>query len=812
MPHEMSGQTALKRGDFQEAVNIYRRAIDEKKTPDNWIGLASAYEGLGDYLTARWACNKGLDLYPQNNEALLLADAIEKKLAATKQSYPPQRQVNFRSLRNVFEHRIRNTWKPIFVKGINLGLAVPGYFPGEYPVGKSTYRRWFEQMVSAGFNTVRVYTIQSPSFYEALYEHNEKKISLFLLQGIWIEPPEDNNFSKETYLSYAQQQITEAIDILFGNIILSQRQGYPHGSYRCGVSPYVMGLIFGREWEGCPILEYNQLMGHKAHQYKGRFLSIIQGKPFEVWITTMLDFLLKYEEERYGVTHPVSTICWPTLDPLSHPSEYKEEDELMWQKISPIDDKCIKNEDMESIDLAKITVKAGNGFFATYHVYPYYPDFMNNDYLNQEKPYDAYLRLLKAHHGNQAILIAEFGVSGSREVSHWHRLGWHHGGHNEAQQGEINGAMIKAIHTTGMAGGALFSWFDEWFKRNWLFMNYELPADRNQLWFNLQDAEQCYGLIAAYPNYPSRKVNLNGDLTEWHDATVLYQNEGASEQSFPDGADASRCLQSLSVQHDEGFLYLALQTRDVIDFSNGHYVIGIDTCDPDAGEFLLPFNLGISSPVGLKFLIHLTGTKTSRILVCMTYDKCLNERNFQPTKLEIPNLKKGLWPRPSSEGAWVSMQNITNPRRRSKDLKHFFPANVFPMSALRHGSLDPRHPQSDSLADFYVSGRMIELRIPWGLIMFTDPSSRTVYWQQGDQLTRTTDGIRFVSFSYKPDAKGFTAKKTGKSHNATDMLPRVLEPNTIRTYAWNGWNVPLYHFYEKKSLAIYRQYLTEIPS
>ena len=184
----------------------------------------------------------------------------------------------------------------------------------------------------------------------------------------------------------------------------------------------------------------------------------------------------------------------------------------------------------------------------------------------------------------------------------------------------------------------------------------------------------------------------------------------------------------------------------------------------------------------------------------MSYDKCLNE----------PKMK--LWPIPSNEGAWVYMQNITNPRRRSKDMKHFFPAIVFPMSPLRHGSLDSQHPQSDSLSDFYVSDRMIEIRIPWGLIMVTDPSSKTVYWKQGDQTTRQTDGIRFVSFSYKPEAKGFTAKKTGNAHNATDMLPRVLESNTIRTYTWNGWNMPLYHFYEKKSLAIYRQHLTEIPS
>ena len=800
MPYEMPGQTALKRGDFQEAVNIYRRAIDEKKSPDKWIGLALAYEGLGDYLTARWACYNGLALDPQNTEAQLFAKGIEKKLAAAKQSYSPQHQANFRTIRDVFEYRIRNVWKPIFVKGINLGLAVPGYFPGEYPIGKHTYRLWFEQMVAAGFNAVRVYTIQSPSFYEALYEYNEKKDVLFLLQGIWIEPPDDGNFSKGSYLSYVHKQITEAINTLFGSAMLPERPGYPHGSYKCDVSQYTMGFIFGREWEGCPIGAYNRLNGSLPGQHEGQFLSIAQGTPFEVWIVQMLDFLLKYEKERYGVTHPVSTVCWPTIDPLIHPSESQYEDGLLWQGLTVKKANCNENEDVESLDTAKITTKAGNGFFATYHAYPYYPDFMNNDYLDQEKPYDAYLRLLKAHHGSQAVLIAEYGVPSSREVCHWHRLGWHHGGHNEVQQGKINGEMIKAIHKTGMAGGALFSWFDEWFKRNWLFSNYELPADRNQLWFNLQDAEQCYGLIAAYPNYPSKKINLKGARSEWRDATVLYQNEGASEHRFSDGADASRRLGSLSAQHDEGFLYLALATGDTIDFNKGHYVIGIDTCDPAAGEFLLPFNLGISSPVGLKFLIHLTGTKTSRILTCMSYDKYLNDP------------KKELWPRPSREGAWVCMQNKTNDRRISKDQKHFYPARVFTMSTLRHGSLDPRHKQNDSLADFYLSDKMIELRIPWGLIMVTDPSSKTVYWKQGNQTTRQTDGIRFVAFSYKPDANGLSAKKTGKAHNATDMLPRVMQSRIIRTYTWNGWNVPLYHFYEKKSLAIYRQYLTEITS
>ena len=798
MMYEMLGKIALSKGDFQEAVNIFRRALDEKKSADSWLGLARAYDGLEDLPTASWACYKSLDLAPHHSEALLLAKSIEGRLTTPKRKYPILRQTRFRTRPGGFEHFVQSAWQPFFIKGINLGLTIPGYYPGEYPIGKKQYSRWFEQMVAAGFNTVRVYTIQSPFFYEALREVNEKKDALVLIQGIWIEPPENGNFSGETYLHYCRRQIAEGIDIIFGNTTLAERPGYPHGSYTCDVSDLVVGIIFGREWEGCPIGKYNNLKKDATHSYSGEYLSMAEGTSFELWICQMLNELLVAEGGKYGITHPVSTVCWPTLDPLDHPSESRYEDTLRWQGMTVSKMDCNENEDVESLDTAKIVAKKGNGFFATYHAYPYYPDFMNNDYLDRENPYSTYLNLLKEHHGTQPILIAEYGVPGSREVSHWHRLGWHHGGHDEREQGRINGEMIKAIHQAGMAGGVLFSWLDEWFKRNWLFMNYELPAERNAFWFNLQDAEQCYGLIAAYPNYPRKKVSLKGDHSEWQGATTLYQNDGNYEHQFADGADGARRLQSLAVQHDEGFIYLALTTGERIDLTKGHYVIGIDTCDPAAGEFMLPFNLGISSPVGLKFLVHITGTTTSRILVCMSYDKYLNDP------------KKDLWPAPSWKGTWVPMQNRTNERRISKNREHFYPARVFSMSALRHGSLDPRHPQNDSLADFHVSDKLIELRIPWGLIMITDPSSKTVYWKRGDKITRQTDGLRFVAFSYKPEGTGFMAMRTGKEHNAADMLPRVMESKIIRTYSWKGWNVPLYHLYEKKSLSIYRRYLSEV--
>lgn len=43
------------------------------------------------------------------------------------------------------------------VKGVNLGVGVPGEWATDYAVSKETYLRWFAQMQEMGANTVRVY-------------------------------------------------------------------------------------------------------------------------------------------------------------------------------------------------------------------------------------------------------------------------------------------------------------------------------------------------------------------------------------------------------------------------------------------------------------------------------------------------------------------------------------------------------------------------------------------------------------------------------------------------------------------------------
>lgn len=790
------GLRAINAGDHQEAVNIFKRALEKKRDPEGLLGLATAYQKLGELQTARWAFHQVLALDARNQKALASLKEIDSVPRRPKTKMPGSL---FRTTSDYFELYDRGQWMKYFMKAINIGLGLPGYFPGEYPIGKNTYAKWFKQISELGVNSIRIYTIHPPTFYEALRQWNESGKPLYLFQGIWAELPEKNDFNSDHYLLSIRESIKKAVDVVYGNAQTPEGPGQASGVFHDDVSRYTAGFIFGREWESCAVKGFNESRGRRPEDFHGEFLQITGGTPFEAWLTKTGDFLQSYEQGTYHASHPVSAVNWPTLDPLEHPSESPYEEELLLQGTRVSTATCSENEDMESVDFSKITARQGSGVFATYHVYPYYPDFMNDDHPEEENPYLGYLRTLKRHHRGQPVLIAEFGVPSSRDASHWQKNGWHHGGHSEARQGEINGLLMKSIHAAGMAGGVLFSWFDEWFKRSWVFSPYEIPAERTPHWFNLQDAEQNYGLLAAYPGYPGKRVTLSGRREEWSAAAVLYEKKGEGP-SFPfnDGFDDARSLVRLMAQHDEGFLYILLETKGGVDFSHAHYLVGLDTCCSDAGEFLLPFKTNLHCPLGLKFLIHLAGEAKSRILVCQSYDKYLNAETGE------------IRPAASSQGAWVMMQNKTNNRRMSKDKQTFYPSRVFSMSALRQGSLDRKDPRHNSLSDFSVRENMLELRIPWGLINVTDPSSRRVLWKDKEGTTRKTEGIKILAASYKPEQGFLHAADTGRGNNLTDSLPADMTREAIQQYAWGAYDTPLYHTYLKDSYQVYKNVLSSI--
>ena len=780
------GQEALNRKDYQEAVNLFKEAINQGEKKEVWAGLAEAYYLLNDLPSAIWAYHKLLEIDPENEKAKLKIEEIAEQLKTLQPKKSTQR-IKFKAEEDFLWIKRQERWEKFFIKGVNLGLSLPGYFPGEYPIKMETYLKWFSLIYEMGVNTIRVYALQSPGFYQALFEFNQDEPKLFLLQGIWYEPEKAEDLEDERFLKRLKEHLKDVVDAIHGNTTLPEKPGLPSGRYLWDVSPYLLGYLFGREPEACLVKAYNELYERKTQDFYGKYLYVEKGNPFEVWNAKILDHLLTYSYETYQSIPLVSVVNWITLDPLEHPTEsHIEEEEAFFTGRRPNLKRCNENEDMEVFDTFKIK-SSFNCFFSSYHIYPYYPDFMDYEFLEEKRPYLAYLKRLKARHQGQALVVAEFGIPTSRASAHWHPHGWTHGGKNEVEQGKILVEMIKDIKEAGYAGYAIFSWTDEWFKVNWLFMNYYLPRDRKRLWFNLQDPEENYGLVEVYPGYPKKKITLEGNLKEWEDAFTVYKTNKSLTQEGE--------IKSIRLTHDEGFLYLLIETYKKIDFKKVNFLVGIDTGYQEYGEFVFPLDIDLISPVGLKFLIHLAGKNSSRILVASAYNKMLSHGKFFSPKKEV-------FPQKSLEGKWSLVLCKTNMRRITKDFKRFFGPKFFNLSMLRFGSLKPESKDFNSLADFYVKDNLIEVRLPWELLNFSDPSSRKMFWKEGNNLYKQSDGIRVVAISYKPDLEN-----PPRALKLLDFVPQPFTKEQVKTYLWDGWEMPSFHTRLKKSYFILKRYL-----
>ena len=82
-------------------------------------------------------------------------------------------------------------YRSLILKGINLGAATPGTFPGEiaYSIPGDLYGEWIDRIGEAGFNSIRIYTLHPPVFYEKLGNYNNRHPDnpILLFQGIWLE-------------------------------------------------------------------------------------------------------------------------------------------------------------------------------------------------------------------------------------------------------------------------------------------------------------------------------------------------------------------------------------------------------------------------------------------------------------------------------------------------------------------------------------------------------------------------------------------------------------------------------------------------
>jgi hypothetical protein len=648
-------------------------------------------------------------------------------------------------------------WEDLYVKGVNIGAALPGHWFTEFPEEEEIYTDWFEQIGEMNANCIRVYTLLPSQFYTALANYNKQHPDevLWLFQEIWPEEnPEGMDYLRKDYIDHYYTEIRYVVDAIHGNARIEERKGRAFGVYTSDVSRYVLGYLVGRELEPDEIIVTNE--NNPNYYFQGEYLSSSEeASPSEAWLAMNCNYVLAYEEEKYSSGHPVSIVSWPTLDVKEHDSEWN---------VSGL--KSLEYNDKVSIDINHINVeeKLVAGFFGAYHIYPNYPDFMNNEssydsYQDEEGRlrYGGYLKEFIETHTKYPALVAEFGLATGMGNAHSSPDGLNHGGLTEEQQGEGIVRMMKAIQREGYAGGLIFEWMDEWAKKTWMTEPFMIPYDRHAYWHNALDPEQNYGVLAMESAPPAE------NLSTWQGTGVVKQ---------------------IGLKHDAAFLYINILLEQALDVKEEKLLIGLDTYDRNRGEYRFMPSANAEAPTGLEFLLEIGDPEASVLLVHPGYN--ITQNTFASYT--------------SASGSYEQLNRLINNEQIRRD-GSIVNAIYEDGSKLTYGTFS-----DNSKNTWYMEENTIYIRIPWGSLNFTDPSSRMVL----DDAAFTGELSRDVLHTVKSD--GIMVSALIYNHIAGQEIELF---SMKQPYTWTGWDEPLssapyYSERLKKSYEIIKDYYGSI--
>lgn len=639
-------------------------------------------------------------------------------------------------------------WKQMFMRGVNIGATEPGLFPGDLTISYDTYYRWFGYISEMNCNCIRIYTLMPPQFYQALGDFNKKaKNKLYLYQGIWvneedIERLSDTYAENEKILNDFATDAVNLVNVIHGKAKIAETAGEAYGTYNTDVSPWLVGWIIGIEWDPNFVINTNNQHPDKK-DYDGEYLYTQTASPFEAFLCRVGDALIKHEAETYKFQVPLAFSNWITTDPLTHPNEpHFDEDKA-----------TVNTENVKCRNF-------GPGMFASYHIYPYYPDSLNyqEDYLEytddsgKVNTYEAYLEDLKLAH-TVPIIVAEFGIPTSRGMGHESVMGYNQGMVDETAQGAMLIDMLGSIENTKYAGGIVFTWQDEWFKRTWNNVMLDI-ADRRPYWSNIQTTEQCFGLLAFDPGKESMAAYVDGDVSEWKNTQpTVTTGQG-----------------KLYIKSDERYLYIMLDAGNY-DFEKDTLLIPINTIADQGSLKAAQYNAEFDTAA--DFLIYINGKDNSHIYVDRYYD-AFNYYFLESKKLSDIKAEENAGVKNS--GMFDIMRLCYGYNLTVKGTNQVVPDKAYETGKLRYGNGNPKAQEYKSLSDFYFKNGKLEIRIPWQLLNVMDPSGKQ---QISDfRKTQVISPQAYQSFDF-----GF-AYRTG-----TESLKITLGGS----YEYNGWNTPTWH-------------------
>ena len=410
-------------------------------------------------------------------------------------------------------------------------------------------------------------------------------------------------------------------------------------------------------------------------------------------MASVMDRILAYESDKYHQQRLISFISSPWDDPFAYSTLYNAR---------------FSTYNQVNIEHILPTQELKSGYFASYRLSSLCPDYQH--YFTPEQQaalgellagledadrYSGYLTLLNRYH-TLPVLAIGYGFSTARAP-----ITENQPPQNEQEQGQALVERWQDLREAGWAGAFVSTWQDVWDRRSW---NTAYTTYHNGVvpWQDVQTDGQCYGLMAFEPGEAETVCQVDGTPDEWTAEDQVLTAQGLS----------------LSMKYDEKYLYFYV---DGIQPEEDTLYLPIDTTPKSGSTYCQEHRLSFTR--GCDFLIAISGEHNSRVLVQERYEHLWAMYSYETAQ----------------ENAYLAG------KQRAKDSPAFRPIRLllqqeepqtlttwdamptYETGRLTYGNANPDAPDFDSLADYCFTDHGVELRIPWQLLNFSNPSEMMIH-------------------------------------------------------------------------------------
>lgn len=648
-------------------------------------------------------------------------------------------------------------WEKLEIVGVGLDSTKPGAFPSENLVSEEDYLRWIKDIYDMGANCIKVSNLMGANFYKALDKFNkDKKNPIYLMQGIYFDEKllkngKDPQGSKAS--SAFKDNIKLVIDSVHGNPYNKEKPDILQ-VYKTDISKYVIGYSLGIQFAKHDLI-YTEIMNNKK-PYDGKYMYTDKNSSsFESYLAKMGDYAVDYEFSTYKKQSLISFIG-TSAHHIASSVENPNKKNILSSKDT--------NEEFKNfIDVEDIKAKRGlkTGIVASYNIYPSYTEL---------KEYDGnigkYFEDINKHY-SIPVIIGEIGIPSSRSGGDFNE-NIDKGYITEQEQGKALVDIYKAVKKSKLAGCFIFEFQDSWYSSSWNTKDNKI-LDRSAYWSDAQTYSQSFGLMTFEPGRLKVTPYPDDKLDEWSEKNVI-----SKEKDY-----------SLSMQSDEKYLYFMIKSSDKTSLKKDDIYIDLDTTPKSGSKKSTQYGLQFDNPV--DFIIKINDQGNSMVMAQEYY----NGFDFYENK-SLYEKRPDLIKHTPDMDYFSPIYIETRPKMFIKSQGETKEKVTYETGKLTKGNSNPESKDFNSAADYYMGNDYVEVRIPWALLNFMDPSTKQIADDFYENFKTKPMKINDINV-------GVTIKENEKVITRIKSTP----------YKLNGWSVPKYHERLKKSYYILKEELSK---